>query len=133
MVVACPWGSDAERAAILSALHRILQEKQATRYILISEVWQAPMDPALMARHGLTPPSERPDRIEALMVTGVERSGETCTRFAEIVRNDAGKRTLDIQYDAPAHVDVGGDLVDLFNTDSFYAKLPSPAKLVRLD
>lgn len=115
MYVLAPWHGDAERAAILDAIHTLLRDRRATRYAVLNEAWMARSIDPNYARI-----ADRPDRIEVLLVAAASRDGEKLFAMAPIVRNDAGKRCLDERVSLPADAAVGGALADLFAAESPY-------------
>jgi hypothetical protein len=81
-------GSDLAKDIALAAIGVELRKQQAELYVVMTEAWYAPAaEDGPMA--GLMP-SQRPDRMEALVVSASDREGDTVATY-RTVRNANGK------------------------------------------
>jgi hypothetical protein len=88
---ATPWSSASEKRLVVEAMRSTLRQGHAKAYSLLVEAWYSVL-PASEAPTEYTgpPPSERPDRQEAVVVTAANREGEVVYRQWEIVRSSKG-------------------------------------------
>jgi hypothetical protein len=117
-----PWGSDAERKAMIRTLIRHLKKVNATRYVFVSEAWVAIYGPdEVNAAGDASPPrvqpSQHPRRREVLFASGVGKDGGRHHISANIITNDAGKRCIDERQDMSEVTSMGGQLTKLFEPD----------------
>lgn len=89
-IILAPWQGEADKAATLAMLRVKFTAMDVRRYTLSSETWAAQYQRSVSPEApGFTMPSQRDDRIEALMVIGVDpESGEILQYYAEIVRQN---------------------------------------------
>lgn len=111
-----PWSNMTEREAIIAHVRRYIKQRNAIRYALLSEAWVSTQKRG----EPLVKPSDNPLRREILFVLGVERGGRTFIRQAEIVTNDAGKRTLDEEADLN-QMSFSGTMTELFDDAPDYS------------
>jgi hypothetical protein len=93
MVILAPWGSEAEKVALLTMLKWKFVQHEVKRYVMCSEAWVARYD-ADKDDPNFKMPSEHPERVEILMLIGVDaEAGEILQYHAEIKHRN-GKRSL---------------------------------------
>jgi hypothetical protein len=110
----CPWRNEAEKSALLMVLRDQFQRTGVKRYVLASETWMAQQDGTTQPGDpGFQMPRDRPDRIEALMVVGVDpEAGEVLQYHAEIIAKGR-RRKLKPRESAPYAGGFSGRMVEL--------------------
>jgi hypothetical protein len=108
--VACPWGTNAEKRAMVVAIKEKMKERgPLLRYCHVAEVWVA---------GGPGRPSESPDRTEHLMIVAEERNALPLGGMFEIKRHALSPMpTLGNWSDYSGGEMRAGPLFDLFNND----------------
>jgi hypothetical protein len=86
-MIVTPWDDDAEKLAVVEMIKNKLKDRHAHSYAFASEVWVAAEN---AKRPTQLPPSQHPDRREALMVHVFNRNGKGGARVYDIKRNDDG-------------------------------------------
>lgn len=91
-IFATPWRNTQEKHLTVAAMREVMSNRQCTAYSLLTEAWYSRL-PASEAGKEYTgpPPSERPDRQEAVVVTAANHWGQTVFRQWEIVRDQKGR------------------------------------------
>jgi hypothetical protein len=90
-VVMTPFNGEGVKEKVFQMMPAKLKEMNAVAYVFLSEVWTVKRDTSAVDLD--TPPSEQPDRIEALMLQGNDLHNNQLMWVAEIKRMN-GKRTV---------------------------------------
>lgn len=96
MVVVTPFEGGGENKPVVAAAMRMLMARtHVLRYTFASEAWAvaATEEERQSGDFDETPPSQRPDRVEILVILGSDNAGNTRARTYEMIRDDAGKLT----------------------------------------
>ncbi len=90
-IFATPWRNTEEKHLTVEAMRLIMRQSQAQAYSLLTEAWMATVtgEEAKRPYEG-PPPSERPDRTEAVVVMAANRAGEHRYHTLRIVRGKKG-------------------------------------------
>ena len=91
-IVATPWTSERDKELTVLALRATMRKAGVERYSFISEAWMAVAAPgterkARLADHEM--PSQRPDRIEVVIITASDAT-EVRSAMLRIIRGEAG-------------------------------------------
>lgn len=112
-----PWQNDFDKTMILNMLRKQFKEKGIQRYVLMSEVWtasysdKAERDKAVEDR---LMPRDHPNRVEKLMLLGVDPGAAEVMQYAAIITKDAeGKRVLGAREVLEAAVKTAGVMTEL--------------------
>jgi hypothetical protein len=108
-MIMAPWSSHKEKLMVLLEVAHMINETNAQRYVVLSEVWKS-----TKAIEEGVPPSQASDRASMLMAVGVERGGQTHAMFAPVAIAADGSRTIGLPELFDADTSVGGDLTTLF-------------------
>jgi hypothetical protein len=99
------------------AIREAIAEKNIQRFVYISEVWMANVkDVTSLKNYKGLPPSERPDRKEAVMLIAEDISGKSIMACADIFRNPVTNLGMiaEIKLNMEAVRDREGRFVDMF-------------------
>jgi hypothetical protein len=110
-----PWRNEREKVMTLTLLSDQFRRGGVKRYVLASEVWMARYDGGGDPRTtpGFQMPPARSDRVEALMIIGVDpQAGEVLQFNAEIVRKGR-RRTLKPRESVPYTGGFSGRMIEL--------------------
>jgi hypothetical protein len=96
LIVATPWGNDDDKHLVIRAMREVMQEKQVHAYSILTEAWMVHEripdgQTADSFEYRGLPPRERPDRLEAVMITAEDRYGGHRNRSFEILRDKKGR------------------------------------------
>lgn len=77
-IFATPWGNTREKHVVIETMRDVMREKRVTAYSLLTEAWMARATPEEAKEGGYIglPPSQRPDRMEAVVIMAANKSGE---------------------------------------------------------
>jgi hypothetical protein len=95
-VVATPWGDNDQKHLTVLAMRAMMREEQVHAYSFLVEAWSVhERTPKGTTSENFEysgpPPSERPDRSEAVMITAEDRYGGHRNRSFEIIRDKKGR------------------------------------------
>ena len=121
-LMAMPWGNEQEKAAILAAVSKVLQSGPYVRYLFIGEVWsrEATKEQIQAKGNNVVMPSQDPNRVEQLMIVGVERYSHDMITLLGKITNTEGKRHI-----AEPEEITGlqhGRIAELFGDETFHVK-----------
>lgn len=107
----CPmsWQDNDEKRAMLAELKSVFRKEGGDAYVGIVESWLAVCKPEEWEKDK-TPPSERPDRKECLMIFGEDSSGARMLGQFPITRNKDNKPILG-EFDSWDSADNRGDIL----------------------
>lgn len=87
-LVATPFDGESQKEMVAQAMQKMMGEMNAIRYTFASECWMAKVDKDEWEKDKRLP-SERDNRIEALVIIGCDRERVSSAMY-EIVRDDEG-------------------------------------------
>lgn len=105
VTIPLPWQSDREKTAMLRALKQMFADLGVTAYAIWSECWMAtyprgPDDPPLDEWPDVMP-RDKPDRIDALVIVGVEKGRPPVMRSWQVFKGSpVTVKRLDVGLDA---------------------------------
>lgn len=117
-IYATPWHNDFEKAMVLNLLRDRFKAEGVQRYTLVSEAFFAEY-PADAPEDGDSelPPSAHPNRIETLIVLGVDPDAHEIMQYNAIITRDAdGNRSLGVRVSLEASATPGGVMTELLGT-----------------
>lgn len=95
-ILATPWSSDRDKEITAQALRATMRESGVVRYSSLSEAWMAMAPPDITPEQARTMrlrddqmPSQRPDRIEVVIIAACDRTTSK-SALLRIVRGEAG-------------------------------------------
>jgi hypothetical protein len=95
-IVATPWADNHEKHLVVRVMRAMMQEAHVHAYSLLVEAWfvheripEGKTEENFEYRG--PPPSERLDRLEAVMITAEDRSGGHRNRSFQIIRDNEGR------------------------------------------
>jgi hypothetical protein len=95
VIVATPFQGGDSKDMVAFAIQKLLKEHNATKYAFLSEAWMAVANKEW--KDGDTPPSERPDRIEIVMVMAQGYDEPTLQRTWKILRGEDGETCVGLE------------------------------------
>lgn len=87
-IVATPWHNNHEKHLAVELMRKAMKLDQATAYSLLVEAWFKQIEgPEAQKPYTGPPPSELPDRKEAVVISAADREGNSLHRHFEIIRD----------------------------------------------
>lgn len=92
-IFATPWSNWQEKQLTVGAMRLIMRKHGTIAYSLLVETWyaHATAEEVKQKEYVGPPPSERPDRQEAVAIMAANREGQTTHRMFEIIRKMDGR------------------------------------------
>src|SRR5262245_6775515 len=114
-MVITPWTDQVSKEKALLSVALLLMRSKAVRYIHMGEAWEVEyvINGGVDIPADDPRPSQHPRRRECLIVSGASETGERIHLRAPIVRNDLGKRVVDVVDDTEPAYSASG-LTELF-------------------
>jgi hypothetical protein len=98
VIVGTPFEGGPSKDMVAFAVSKLMRDHQAVKYAFMSEAWMATVKQEDWNEDGdNTPPSERPDRIEIVMVLAQGYDEPTIQRAWKILRGEDGKTCIGLE------------------------------------
>ncbi len=111
---ATPWSNDFEKTMVLNILRKKFKEDNIKRYVMVSEAWTAAYPAGMTNDKPKIMPSEHPERIEKLVLLGVDPEAQEVMQYAATIHRDSeGKRSLGERESLEMSTTVGGVMLEL--------------------
>jgi hypothetical protein len=94
VVIGAPWRSTEEKLATVEEVRRISHEMKAVSVMFVSEVWMVER-PNL--DENMDPPSQQPDRIEAVLAIAMDNKGNIEQERWNIIRDKPGGTIIELK------------------------------------
>jgi hypothetical protein len=118
-IIATPWSSERDKDITVFALRATMRKGGAVRYSFISEAWMATAKPGQEKLARLPAgemPSQRPDRIEVVIISASDDK-EVRSAMLRIIRGEGGT-VIKLVRDRAEAKHVEGRFADLLKPDS---------------
>jgi|SRR5580692_4581606 hypothetical protein len=92
-IFATPWESERDKEITVFALRAIMRKQKVKRYSFLSEAWMATAKPGQEKLDRLPDgeqPSQRPDRVEVVVISASNDQGVVKSVMLRMVRGEAG-------------------------------------------
>jgi hypothetical protein len=113
VIVGTPFEGGPSKDMVAYAVSQLMKEHHAVKYAFMSEAWMATVNKDDWDENG-PPPSERPDRIEIVMVLAQGYDEPTIQRTWKILRGEDGKTCIGLEeMPDPAYEEIKGRFANL--------------------
>jgi hypothetical protein len=96
VIVATPFGGEDQKDMIAFAVQKLMKEHHAVKYAFMSEAWMAQVSKEEWDADQ-TQPSQRPDRIEIVMIFAQGHDEKPIQRSWKILRGEDGKTCIGLE------------------------------------